>query len=200
MLRRRGALPAVLALMLAACGSGSESDDSDSAGGQRVTFGSSPASTATTPAATTPTPPRLVPARSPLFTIRVPAGWTRRDTTLAGGLARSEWTSPEDGETSVLVDAIDGVSSRPSERAGRVRANTSRRAGYEEVAFRATTLAGEEAWEWRYTVPGRGEVVDYFVNGCDDGYAIQAKAPPAAFADLEPSFRQVAESLRSTSC
>jgi hypothetical protein len=42
--------------------------------------------------------------------------------------------------------------------------------------------------------------VDWFLNQCGDGFAGQGKAPQSRFDALEPTFRQVAESLRSNSC
>jgi hypothetical protein len=144
--------------------------------------------------------PSLVAASTPDFTIRAPEGWGRTDTALTKSIQRTEWTSDTDAGASVLVDALPGSATPTEQRARNTRANTSQRSGYEELAFEATTISGNEAWEWRYTLPGRGEVVDWFLNQCGDGFAVQGKAPKAKFDALEPTFQQVAESLRSNSC
>ena len=144
--------------------------------------------------------PRLVPASTSDFTIRVPEGWGRTDTALTPKIQRTEWHSDTDAGTSVLVDALPGSPTPTDQRARNTRAKTSQRSGYDELAFRSTTIAGNDAWEWRYTLPGRGEVVDWFLNQCGDGFAVQGKAPQSTFASLEPTFRRVADSLRSKSC
>ena len=142
----------------------------------------------------------LVAASTPDFTIRAPKGWGRTDTALTKSIQRTEWTSDTDAGASVLVDALPGSATPTEQRARNTRANTSQRSGYEELAFEATTISGNEAWEWRYTLPGRGEVVDWFLNQCGDGFAVQGKAPKSKFDALEPTYKQVAESLRSNSC
>ncbi len=146
-------------------------------------------------------PPQFVAARAPLFTTQVPSGWKQQDTRLAGSaFRRSEWTDPGDSATSVLVDSAPNVTSRVADRAAHTRENTSKRSGYEEHSFRAIKLGGTAAWEWRYTLPGRGEVIDYFFNQCGDGFAVQGTAPAKSFDGLADAFRTVAESLRSRSC
>jgi serine/threonine protein kinase len=189
--RRRSLLPlaglavlvlAGVAVALALSGGGGKGGDGGTSGGD----GSSS--------------PRLVSASTSDFTIRVPEGWGRTDTALTKSIQRTEWSSDTDAGTTVLVDALPGSATPTEQRARNTRANTSQRSGYKELAFGSTTIAGNDAWEWRYTLPGRGEVVDWFLNQCGDGFAVQGKAPQSTFATLEPTFRQVAESLRSKSC
>jgi serine/threonine protein kinase len=175
----------VLALVLTAGGDGGDGG-SNGDGGSSGGGGSSS--------------PRLVPASASAFSISAPEGWGRTDVALTKSIERTEWTSDTDAGVSVLVDALPGSATPTEQRARNTRANTSQRSGYEELAFKATTLAGNDAWEWRYTLPGRGEVVDWFLNQCGDGFAVQGKAPSSRFDALEPTFRQVAESLRSNSC
>jgi hypothetical protein len=171
---------------IAACGGDGDSDG----GGEVVTFQRPP------PA---PKQAALRPASARLFTIRVPAGWTREDSAPAGGLERSEWRDPTAAGTSVLVDAIASASSAPADRARRNRDRGAARPGYEEHALEPVTLAGREAYVWEYERAGR-RVVDYFLNDCGDGYAVQGTAPAAGFARVAPTFRAVAASLRSTHC
>ena len=134
-----------------------------------------------------------------LFTASVPAGWTRKDSMLSAGLQRSEWRDPATPGAGVLVDAIAGASSSPEQRARSNRDRGAAKPGYQERTFEPVTLGGRDGWMWEYALPG-AVVVDYFLNDCGDGYAVQGTAPAASAARLGPRFRQVAESLRSTHC
>jgi hypothetical protein len=187
---RAGATVAALAILGvtgSACGGGNGDGAAD---GKVVTF-QRPA-----PAPKTAT---LRPARARLFTLRAPAGWPRTDSTLSGGLERSEWREPAAPGTSVLVDAIAGARSAPADRARRNRDRGAAKPGYREHALEPVTLAGRDAYVWDYELPDR-RVVDYFFNDCGDGFAVQGSAPATGFARLAPEFRAVAASLRSTHC
>jgi hypothetical protein len=188
-LRRAGALLALLAFAAPGCGS---SGSSGGETGSQVTFQRPPPTTAAQPGT-------LRPEQLPLFRIKAPAGWTRHDETLAGGLARAEWTDPHSPRTSVLVDAIANASSTVEERARRNRERGAAKPGYREHTFEPTPLAGRDAWLWDYELSGR-RVADYFLNDCGDGYAIQGTAPVTDFPQVERTFRQVAESLHSAHC
>jgi hypothetical protein len=100
----------------------------------------------------------------------------------------------------VLVDALPGSATPTEQRARNTRAKTSQRSGYEELGFEATDDLGHEAWEWHYTLPGRGEVVDWFLNQCATASRSRARRRNRSSTALEPTFKQVAESLRSNSC
>jgi hypothetical protein len=183
---RRYALLAAVAATAGGCGGGDGGDK-----GTAVTF--------QRPAATTPAAGGLRPAQAEGFTLKVPAGWTRQDSTLAGGIQRSEWRDPAAAGTSVLVDAVTSASSTAQDRATRNRARGSAKAGYRERTFEPATLAGRDGWLWDYQLPDR-RVVDYFLNDCGDGFAVQGTAAVQAFPRVERLFRQVAESLHSKHC
>jgi hypothetical protein len=216
---RRG-LAAVAALaMLGGCGGNGKKG-----GGDVVTFqdtrGSSATATspptATAPAKTTPharTSPATPTGGSPssagagggrgpanqLFTITVPGGWTRKDSTLAGGLRRSEWRDPSNPGISVLVDAVPGASSTPKGRAARNRDRGATKAGYREDDFSSISLGGRPGFVWEYEV-GNRRIVDYFLNDCGVGYAIQGTASTMLFSGAARAFHEAAASLRSTHC
>jgi hypothetical protein len=176
-----------LAVGAAACGGGGDGN----AGGEVVTFERSPTAPKSAP------PPRI--ARARLFTIRPPAGWTREDSTLTGGIERSEWRDPGAAGTSALVDAIASATSEPEERARRNRDRGAAKPGYREHAFEPVALGGRDGYLWDYERSGR-RVVDYFLNDCGDGFAVQGAAPAATFAEVQRTFREVAVSLHSTHC
>jgi hypothetical protein len=181
---RRAAL-AALALVVAGCGG------DKAGGGEVVTFQRT--------AQTRPPADRPSVAQATLFTIRVPAGWERKDSTLAGGIQRSEWRDPASPSTSVLVDAVAEATSTPEERARRNRDRGAAKPGYRERQLAAVTLGGREGFVWDYELSGR-RIVDYFLNDCGDGYAVQGTAPPDVFDRQAPRFRAAAASLRSAHC
>jgi hypothetical protein len=140
--------------------------------------------------------PTLVPYSSSDLVANVPAKW-RRQSSARGSLTRNEWTDPADSSTSVLVDAVGP--SAVDARASRNRDRGSGQPGYQEVAFAPTTLAGQPAYAWEYRLPDK-QRIDYFVNRCDAGYAIQGTAPQARFAALKQMFRRVAQSVQPPGC
>lgn len=183
---RPSALALLAALAVAGCGGGN-----DDGGGQAVTFApSKPATTETRTSA---------PASANLFTLRVPADWTRQDSTLAGGIQRSQWSDPAAPGTSVLVDALADATSAPEERARRNRDRGAAKPGYREHKLGPVRLGGRPGFVWEYELPDR-RVVDYFLNHCGDGYAVQGAAPRESFVAQAPAFRAAANSLRSTNC
>jgi hypothetical protein len=144
----------------------------------------------------TSTVPTLVPFSSSDLTANVPAKWTPRSSA-RGSLTRNEWTDPADPASSVLVDAVGA--SAVAARASRNHDRGTSQPGYQEIAFAPTTLAGRDAYAWEYRLPDK-QRIDYFVNACDTGYAIQGTAPPQRFAALKQTFQRVAESVRPPGC
>jgi hypothetical protein len=144
----------------------------------------------------TSTVPTLVPFSSSDLTANVPAKWITRSSA-RGSLTRNEWTDPADPASSVLVDAVGA--SAVAARASRNHDRGASQPGYQEIAFAPTTLAGRDAYAWEYRLPDK-QRIDYFVNACDTGYAIQGTAPPQRFAALKQMFRRVAESVRPPGC
>jgi serine/threonine-protein kinase len=142
--------------------------------------------------------PRLVGSQTGVFRVSVPAGWQRSDED-RGRLQRTVWRDPDDATTSVLVDAIPGVRSTPEGRARSVSGGGTSQQGYRQIALGPVTLAGRPGFEWQYQAGGRHKV-DYFVNDCDDGFAVLGTTTPARFSSLSDTFRRVAESLQSRSC
>jgi hypothetical protein len=195
--RRRGYLlpgligAVVLAAVVAviALGAGGSSKDKAPAG---------PASS-TPPSTSTVAPPTR--ETGSIFTIEVPKGWQKRDTSTAGGLKRTTWTDPDQSQTAVLVDPIAQVRSTPEGRARRVDASFQRtKPGYHRISLNPATIAGHPGYELTYEVGGV-RYLDQFVNlDCQDGYAVQGQAPASRFLALAPTFRRIANSLRSTSC
>jgi serine/threonine protein kinase len=198
--RRRGYLlpgligAVILAVIVAVIvlSSGGSSKDTPASG----TVTSSTASTPTQSAVTS-----LTRATGSIFTIDIPKGWRQRDTVTGGGLHRTTWTDPDDPQTAVLVDPIPQVKSTPEGRARGVDANLQRtKPGYRRISLGPATVASHSGYELTYEIGGV-RFLDQFVNlNCQDGYAVQGQAPASRFSSLEPSFKRMANSLRSTSC
>jgi hypothetical protein len=162
------------------------------------------ADTVTSSTASTPTQSAvtsLTPATGSIFTIDIPKGWRQRDTLTGGGLHRTTWTDPNDQQTAVLVDPIPQVKSTPEGRARGVDANLQRtKPGYRRISLGPATVASHSGYELTYEIGGV-RFLDQFVNlDCQDGYAVQGQASASRFSSLEPSFKRMANSLRSTSC
>jgi hypothetical protein len=182
-----GAVALAVIVAVIALGTGGSAKDKPAAG---------PASAPTQSAV-----PPLVRETGSIFTIDAPRGWQKRDAVTSGGLHRTTWTDPTDQRTAVLVDPIPQVTSTPTGRARAVDANFQRtKPGYSRIGLDPATIAGHPGSELIYEVGGV-RYLDQFVNlDCTDGYAVQGQAPASRFLDLAPTFRRIANSLRSTSC
>ncbi|MDX6666747.1 MAG: hypothetical protein QOK04_127, partial [Solirubrobacteraceae bacterium] len=150
----------------------------------------------TTGAAQASAVPTLVPFSSSELTASVPSKWNH-ETKPGASLTRDQWTDPADPSTSVLVDAVGP--SPVDQRASRNRNRGASQPGYEELSFQPATLGNRDAYAWEYRLPDK-QRIDYFVNGCDTGYAIQGTAPPQRFAALRQMFQRVAESVQPPGC
>lgn len=159
----------------------------------------------------TPTPPSsgggsnaatLVSYAAGPVTVKRPANWKNEaDAQPHDGYTESKWRSPLDSNTSVTIDWTPGVQGSAASNAEGVRAQTSRTAGYREIGFQPTNLAGEQAQQWVFEVNGDRRV-DYFINACGTGYAVLGSTSPASYERFNPTFRAVARSVaaRSSNC
>lgn len=130
------------------------------------------------------------------FKVGRPAGWTvESDKASHDGYFESRWRSPADSNTSVTVDWTPGGNKTSAySNASGVRAQTMKSAGYREVAFKDTNLAGKRATMWVFDVSGDRRV-DYFINGCGNGFAVLGSTSPSNYAAQKATFRKVARSL-----
>jgi hypothetical protein len=181
---------AVIVAVIALSGGGGSSKDRSAAGSSTGTR----ESTGSTSAAP-------VREAGSIFTMEVPNGWKKRDTTTSRGLKRTTWTDPTDSQAAVLVDPIPQVQSTPEGRARSVDSNFQRtKPGYRRIGLDAATIAGRPGYELIYEVNGV-RYLDQFVNlDCQDGYAVQGQAPASRFLELAPTFRRSANSLQSNPC
>ena len=138
---------------------------------------------------------RLVPYHSSLFSALRPATWiTEKDEVQRGEFFESKWRDPSAAGTSLTIDAVPGEVTSPSEKARSVRAETSGAAGYEEISFAPTTVAGREAFKWEFRLSGDHRV-DYFINDCAVGVAVLGSTSPSSYPALQETFRRIAESV-----
>ncbi|HLM87168.1 MAG TPA: serine/threonine-protein kinase [Solirubrobacteraceae bacterium] len=136
--------------------------------------------------------------RSSAFSASHPPGW-QVSALVQDGYTETRFTDPNSGAI-VLIDRTPGDPDTPEQAAISVQASAATEAGYSEVAFDATTLAGQPAWRWvlylpeSSSLPG-GERVDFFRHIAGDRYATLGLG--GNFAHTEQVARQVAASIRA---
>jgi Protein kinase domain len=131
-----------------------------------------------------------------LYSVAIPAGWFQETSDKpSGSYMESVWRNPSEPNTSITVDAESPAPPvEPIASAEAVRAQTSQSAGYRELAFESTTLAGLPAARWVFDVSGDRRV-DYFLNVCNVGIAMLGSTTPAIFGSLSPTFHEAASSI-----
>ena len=202
---RRSPWPAIAAVALvvlalggaaaALVASGALSEDDDSGGADTVTVGDeNTGSERTEPERTDgeDPPPDTEPFSSAAFTAEYPAGW--RVVQEDEPQTTFNRTRFESGEQFVVIDRSPGKGSvDPADAAREVRDATSGTAGYEEISFEPTTIAGRDAYEWAFMLDGDRRV-DYFLSLGGDGYAVYGGEGEDFDSVLEAT-RGVAESI-----
>jgi hypothetical protein len=129
------------------------------------------------------------------YAIRLPRSWSVRSRGEdKGSYVESIWTSPASADVTLLVDHTPGYTDSPEDGARTVRSMTSRSAGYREIGFGPTQLAGRAAWRWEFTLDGKRKV-DWFVTACGTGYAVLGTAPSGTFGVHADTFAAAAASL-----
>jgi hypothetical protein len=142
------------------------------------------------------------------YSSRIPAGWV----TEASGVynaatrpgdnsyTRSKWHAPGDSDVTIAIDYTTGFQGEVAEAAGGVRDGYNKGPDFRERSFGPVTLAdGREVWRWHYIdgrAPDRLERIDYFMSGCDTGYALVGGAPARRFAEVASLFEEAVTSLR----
>lgn len=166
------------------------------------------------PPDTTPTPtPTPEPEQGRLiigarYSFRIPAGWVteasgvynaaRKPT--ENSFTRSKWRASGDGDVTIAIDYTTDFRGTVANAAGGVRDGYDKGPDFRERSFGPVTLGdGREVWRWQYvdgSAPDCVERVDYFMSGCDTGFALIGSAPARRFAQLEPLFEEAVTSLR----
>jgi hypothetical protein len=164
--------------------------------------------------ATTPAPPapsssggtRLVTGTH--YAVRIPADWVTESSGVfhpatqpsENSYTESRWHAPEDPGTYIHIDYTVGLADDTETAARGVRAAYHKGQRFQERSFsRVTFPNGGDAWRWRYTdvlaSGAQGEKVDYFMSGCDTGYALLGVTEPDRWEDEVTTFSAAAASL-----
>lgn len=131
-----------------------------------------------------------------VFRITLPSSWKpgARDID-HGTYVDNRWHPAGDSVTTILVDYTLSITTPAPASARIVRADLRRRnPSYVELDWRASTVAGRPAWRWEFIV-NRRHKVDYFVNGCGNGYAVLGSATPGNWSRFRATFERAAQSL-----
>lgn len=162
------------------------------------------------PPSTAPSPePPPQPATLPLKTVftndlivEIPRGWyrdtvdERNETDSGEPRITNIWRDPADPDSSLLIDTSPASGIPVMDSAASVRAATSQRSDYREIAFREIYLANRVTAQWIFDL-SEDRRVDYFFEECGQGFAVLGVAPDSRFASLAPTFRRIAASVRS---
>lgn len=94
------------------------------------------------------------------YRLRFPPGWhvAENDAAVAGGAFTETRFVNAGGTAEIDVDRTPQDPLTPAQAAALVRGMASRYAGYRELAFHPTKLAGGAAWEWRFLAPPGGVI------------------------------------------
>lgn len=152
----------------------------------------------TNPPPSTPAPgttPASTPAYSTAnFSAAPPAGWKMtEDAQWSGGYYESKWVGP--GKNDALVDVTPGTTASPESSAAGVRSDLTKVSGYQEVSFGRAALPQGDSVQWVFKLPGV-ERVDYFFNGCHNGYAVLGSSSPGQFGQMLPTFQAFVASVK----
>lgn len=144
---------------------------------------------------------KWTPVSTTLVDAEVPKGWeTLKIDEVNSNRRTSQWENPTNPDVTVLIDAQTPAPNIPVlESAAKVRADTSRSAGYEEISFAQETIGDREVARWEFYIPDEGQKVDYFFQECNVGMAVLGTAPPGLFDEYTADFRHVVETA-SANC
>ncbi len=132
------------------------------------------------------------------MTASIPAGWTVAEREVQKpGEFESKWLDPSDPAAYVLIDEHQATHLAPAQDAAPVHASTEQSSGYREIYYGSGDLAAIDSWMWVFELP-EAERIDYFFEQCTNTFGVLGSAGRGNFAQLRPTFRAVAQSVRST--
>jgi hypothetical protein len=136
------------------------------------------------------------------YLVEIPAGWVQVfDEADRNTYVHSEWHDPDNPDTEIFIDTKDGVTGSPQASFEKVEAEVSTtRPGYQRLASESTSIAGRDGWRWVFlgedSAGNLDKRVDYFFNDCGTGFGVVGSTSPEGFAQWEPAFRHVVESIQ----
>ncbi len=97
--------------------------------------------------------------RGAVYSARYPRGWrvVEKDVSINGAYTETRFVNPR-GTAEIDIDRSTTGPLTPEAIAGGIMRASEAEAGYHELSFAATTLAGRPAWEWVFTSPAGGRI------------------------------------------
>lgn len=157
-------------------------------------------STGTSSQRSAPNTPSLQSYSGSDFSMMIPSGWVQDvDEKQIGQEAESKWANPSNSSEYVLLD-VHTPTPHTTMREGSepLREDLAKQAGYTQIYYGPGDLSQHsESWMWVFEVEGN-ERIDYFFETCSNTIGVLGSAAPSRFDELRGTFREVANSFRSS--
>jgi hypothetical protein len=133
------------------------------------------------------------------YSMMIPSGWVQDvDEKQLGEESESKWANPTNSSEYFLVDVHTPTHITMHEGAEPVHEKLVKEPGYTQVYYGPGDLSQHpESWMWLFEVEG-SERIDYFFETCSNTVGALGSATPARFSELRGTFREVADSFRSS--
>lgn len=133
------------------------------------------------------------------FSMMIPSGWVEdvREKQL-GEEAESKWSNPSNSSEYILLDVHTPTHTTMHEGAEPVRDQLAKQPGYTQIYYGPGDLSQHsESWMWIFEIEG-AERIDYFFETCSNTIGVLGSAAPSRFNELRGTYREVANSFRSS--
>jgi Prokaryotic RING finger family 1 len=133
------------------------------------------------------------------FSMMIPSGWVQDvHEKQLGEEAESKWSNPSNSGEYILLDVHMPTHITMHEGAEPVRDQLVKQPGYTQIYYGPGDLSQHsESWMWIFEIEG-AERIDYFFETCSNTMGVLGSAPPSRFNELRGTYREVANSFRSS--
>lgn len=133
------------------------------------------------------------------FSMMIPSGWVQDvHEKQLGEEAESRWSNPSHSSEYILLDVHTPAHVPMREGAEPVRDQVANQPGYTQIYYGPGDLSQHsESWMWIFEVEG-AERIDYFFETCSNTMGVLGSAAPSRFNELRGTYREVANSFRSS--
>jgi hypothetical protein len=143
--------------------------------------------------------PSLTPYSGSNFSMMIPSGWVQDvHENQLGEEAESKWSNPSNSGEYILLDVHTPTHITMREGAEPVRDQLTKQAGYKQIYYGPGDLSQHsESWMWIFEIEG-AKRIDYFFQTCSNTMGALGSTPPSRFDEMRGTYREVANSFRST--
>lgn len=132
------------------------------------------------------------------YSMMIPSGWSQEVNELRRGQeVESKWGSPSAGGEYLRVDVHSPTHLSAEADANPVREGLEKQSSYREMGYESGDLSRSGSWMWVFGDEG-DDRIDYFFETCSNTVAVLGSSSPSRFNVLRSTFREVADSFRST--